>query len=196
MHAQQSAADRVAEIQTALRDAKLGGWLFYDFRHSDPLAYRILKLDENMLASRRWFYYVPASGEPVKIVQSIEQFKLDSLPGKNVIFRGWQELHARLREVLGRVAKGSKRHVAMQYSPMVNGGTVQGFLALIYARNGDADHAIQLVERLLTTPFAVDYCDDSITLSDLRQRWEWDPLRKDPRFQKILASPEPKTLFQ
>jgi TolB-like protein/Tfp pilus assembly protein PilF len=79
---------------------------------------------------------------------------------------------------------------------IINGGTVQGFLALIYARNGDADHAIQLIERLLTTPFAVDYADDSITLSDLRQRWEWDPLRNDPRFQKILASPEPKTVFQ
>ena len=79
---------------------------------------------------------------------------------------------------------------------IINGGTVQGFLALIYARNGDADHAIQLIERLLTTPFAVDYADDSITLSDLRQRWEWDPLRNDPRFQKILAEPEPKTLFQ
>src|SRR5881275_1696495 len=67
---------RVREIQAALRGAGLDGWLFYDFRHSDPLAYRILKLDENMLASRRWFYYVPASGEPIKIVQSIEQFKL------------------------------------------------------------------------------------------------------------------------
>ena len=64
---------------------------------------------------------------------------------------------------------------------------MQGFLALIYARNGDADHAIQLIERLLTGPFAVDYADDSITLSDLRQRWEWDSLRNDPRFQKILA---------
>src|SRR6201981_1639115 len=79
MHAQQSPAERVAEIQGALRDAKLDGWLFYDFRHSDPLAYRILKLDENMSASRPWFYYVPASGEPVKIAQSIEQFKLDAL---------------------------------------------------------------------------------------------------------------------
>ena len=79
---------------------------------------------------------------------------------------------------------------------IINGGTVQGFLALIYARNGDADHAIELLERLLITPFAVNYCDDSITLSDLRQRWEWDPLRKDPRFQKILASPEPKTQYQ
>jgi TolB-like protein/Tfp pilus assembly protein PilF len=79
---------------------------------------------------------------------------------------------------------------------IINAGTVQGFLALIYARNGDADHAIQLLERLLTTPFAVNYCDDSITLSDLRQRWEWDPLRNDPRFQKILAGPEPKTLYK
>src|SRR5689334_7302498 len=68
-NAQQSPPERVAEIQAALRDAKLDGWLFYDFRHSDPLAYRILKLDESMFASRRWFYYIPASGEPVKVVQ-------------------------------------------------------------------------------------------------------------------------------
>jgi TolB-like protein/Flp pilus assembly protein TadD len=79
---------------------------------------------------------------------------------------------------------------------IVNGGTVQGFLALIYARNGDADHAMQLVERLLTTPFAVDYDDVSITLSDLRTRWEWDSLRNDARFQKLLASPEPKTIYK
>ena len=86
-----------------------------------------------MFASRRWFYYVPASGEPVKIVQSIEQFKLDSLPGRKVVFRGWQELHARLREVLGAAAKGSKKRIAMQYSPMndipyisrVDAGTIE-----------------------------------------------------------------------
>src|SRR5437588_7662766 len=133
MHAEQSPAERVTEIQAALRDAKLDGWLFYDFRHSDPLAYRILKLDEKMFASRRWFYYVPASGEPVKIVQSIEQFKLDTLPGKKLVFRGWKELHERLREVLGTAAKGSKRRIAMQYSPMndipyisrVDAGTIE-----------------------------------------------------------------------
>jgi Xaa-Pro dipeptidase len=131
MHAQQTPTERVAEIQSALRDAKLDGWLFYDFRHSDPLAYRILKLDENMLVSRRWFYYVPALGEPLKIVQSIEQFKLDSLPGKKLVFRGWQELQTRLR-VLG-TAKGSKKRIAMQYSPMndipyisrVDAGTIE-----------------------------------------------------------------------
>src|SRR5205809_6162937 len=133
MNAQQSPAERVAEIQAALRAAKLDGWLFYDFRHSDLLAYRILKLDEKMLASRRWFYYVPASGEPVKIVQSIEQFKLDALPGRKLIFRGWQELHAQLKEVLGASGKESKRRIAMQYSPMndipyishVDAGTIE-----------------------------------------------------------------------
>src|SRR5215831_14459393 len=133
MHAEQSPAERVAEIQAALSAAKLDGWLFYDFRHSDPLAYRILKLDEKMFASRRWFYYVPASGEPVKIVQSIEQFKLDSLPGRKLVFCSWQELHARLREVLAPAAKESKRRSAMQYSPMndipyisrVDAGTIE-----------------------------------------------------------------------
>jgi len=56
MNAHISSAERVAEIQAGIAEAKLDGWLFYDFRHSDPLAYRILKLDEKMLASRRWFY--------------------------------------------------------------------------------------------------------------------------------------------
>ena len=133
MHAEQSPAERVTEIQAALRDAKLDGWLFYDFRHSDPLAYRILKLDEKMFVSRRWFYYVPVSGEPVKIVQSIEQFKLDTLPGRKLVFRGWQELHARLRDVLGAAAKKSKSLIAMEYSPMndipyisrVDAGTIE-----------------------------------------------------------------------
>ena len=137
MHAQQTPAERVTEIQSALRSAKLDGWLFYDFRHSDPLAYRILQLDEQTSVSRRWFYYIPASGEPVKIVQSIERFKLDTLPGKRLIYRGWQELHARLREALGgqpneKQPSKSKR-IAMQYSPMndipyisrVDAGTIE-----------------------------------------------------------------------
>jgi Xaa-Pro dipeptidase len=132
MSAEQTPAQRVTEIQSALRNAKLDGWLFYDFRHSDPLAYRILKLDETMGVSRRWFYYVPASGEPAKVVMSIEQFKLDSLPGKKLVYRGWQELHARLREALGEKS-GKAKQIAMQYSPMndipyisrVDAGTIE-----------------------------------------------------------------------
>ena len=76
---------------------------------------------------------------------------------------------------------------------MIEGGAVQAFQALIFARTGEIDRAVSEIERLLTTPFAVDYADESITMSDLRTRSEWDPLRNDPRFQKILAGPEPKT---
>ena len=74
------------------------------------------------------------------------------------------------------------------------GAVAQAFQALIFARTGETDRAIPEVERLLTTPFAVDYADECISLSDLLTRWEWDPLRNDPRFQKILAAPEPKTI--
>ena len=68
---------------------------------------------------------------------------------------------------------------------VIEGAVVEAFYTLICARLGMTDDAISRIERLLTTPFAVDYDDASITLSDLRQRWEWDPLRNDPRFQKI-----------
>src|SRR6478735_7348237 len=93
MRADPTPAERVAAIQTALRGAKLDGWLFYDFRGSDPLAARILKLGDHASGSRRWFYYIPATGEPTKIVHSIERGKLDTLPGKRVIYRGWEEQH-------------------------------------------------------------------------------------------------------
>jgi TolB-like protein/DNA-binding winged helix-turn-helix (wHTH) protein/Tfp pilus assembly protein PilF len=70
-------------------------------------------------------------------------------------------------------------------------------LALVYALVGEPDQAITLIERLLSTPGAASYPDvpNSITLADLRLRREWDPLRSNPRFQKILAGPEPKTIL-
>jgi Xaa-Pro aminopeptidase len=130
-------AARVRDIQSALREANLDGWLFYDFRRSDPLAYRILKLDEKGLTTRRWFYYVPVVGEPVRIVHSIERFKLDALPGRKVIYRRWQELHAAVRDALASGGVKNRRvmlrKIAMQYSPQndipyvsrVDGGTVE-----------------------------------------------------------------------
>ena len=112
---------RVAAIQAALREANLDGWLFYDFRKSDPLAYRILQLHLHNITSRRWCYYVPASGEPVKIVHAIEREKLDTLPGRKIVYLPWQQLHAAVREALTGKAEGNGgdtgRRVAMQYSP-------------------------------------------------------------------------------
>ena len=69
-------------------------------------------------------------------------------------------------------------------------------LALIYARTGESDLAIDLIEHLLTVP--ADLTVDAVynmTVAELKYRWEWDPLRGDPRFQKIIASPEPKTIY-
>jgi Xaa-Pro aminopeptidase len=110
---------RVAAIQAALRKAGLDGWLFYDFRKSDPLAYRILQLHLHNITSRRWCYYVPATGEPTKIVHAIEREKLDTLPGRKTVYLPWQQLHAALREALTGQAEGDGggRRVAMQYSP-------------------------------------------------------------------------------
>jgi TolB-like protein/Tfp pilus assembly protein PilF len=71
----------------------------------------------------------------------------------------------------------------------VDGVIVNCYLALIYARVGEKDLAVSLLERLLKTPGAVDSVDYSITVNDLKHRWEWDPIRNDPRFQKLLEQP-------
>ncbi len=75
------------------------------------------------------------------------------------------------------------------------GAMMSANLALIYARTGEADQALTLLERLLHTPGPVYYEECAITLSDLRLRWQWDPLRGDPRFRELLAGPEPPTAF-
>jgi len=102
-------------IQQSLREAGIDGWLFYDFQHRDAMAYRILGLDPKSMTTRRWFYYIPASGEPLGLAHLVEPHKLDGLPGKLQRYRAWEEMHARLQEALS----GASR-VAMQYSPMCN----------------------------------------------------------------------------
>jgi Xaa-Pro aminopeptidase len=113
---QQAQALRISEIQAALKQQNFDGWLFYDFRGSDILAPRILNTSR-LGGSRRWFYYVPASGEPVKVVHAIEPGQLDSLPGRKLIYREWQLLRDQVgKAIFGDKAKGSAR-IVMQYSP-------------------------------------------------------------------------------
>jgi TolB-like protein/Tfp pilus assembly protein PilF len=71
----------------------------------------------------------------------------------------------------------------------VDGALMNCYLALIYTRVGEKELAIPLITRLLNTPGAVDSVDYSITVNDLKYRWEWDPIRSDPRFQKLLKQP-------
>src|SRR5882672_11819170 len=87
MHAQESPAERVAEIQAALADAALDGWLFYDFRHSDPLAYRILGLGSEGITTRRWFCYVPAHGAARALVSAVEAERLTELGIETIVYR-------------------------------------------------------------------------------------------------------------
>ena len=118
----------LSAIQSALREHKLDGWLFYDHHHRDPIAYRILGLDEASFVSRRWFYFIPADGDPRKLVHRIESGKLDSLPGTKDAYSSWQELEHKLEAILDGATT-----IAMQYSPrnaimyvaMVDAGTVE-----------------------------------------------------------------------
>src|SRR5580700_3799758 len=96
---------RIAEISAALAEASLDGWLFYDFRMSDPLAYRILEIPEKGIASRRWFFFIPAAGEPCALVSAVEAHRLDALaPARQIVYRSEREMIA----ALGSMLKGRR----------------------------------------------------------------------------------------
>lgn len=97
-------------VQAAIREAGCDGWLLCDFRGQNVLAQRVAGVGPKL--SRRWFYFVPASGEPRKLVHAIEPGSLDHLPGsRKTVYRRWQDLEAGVAELVG----GAKR-VAMEYS--------------------------------------------------------------------------------
>jgi len=117
----------LAAIQSALRERNIDAWLFYDHHRRDPIAYRVLGLPDSLMVTRRWFYLVPADGEPIKLVHKIEAGHLDSLPGSKRSYAGWQELFDQIKAILA-----PHRDIAMQYSPnnlvftisLVDAGTV------------------------------------------------------------------------
>jgi Xaa-Pro dipeptidase len=102
----------LSAIQAALRDSNSDCWLFYDHHHRDPIAYHLLGLPEKMMVTRRWFYLIPAEGDPVGLVHRIESHHLDSLPGQKLEYSAWQELWQNLEAMLKPY-----RRVVMQYSP-------------------------------------------------------------------------------
>src|SRR3982074_152222 len=90
----------LSAIQQALRERNIDAWLFYDHHHRDPIAYRVLGLQDGLMVTRRWYYLIPAKGEPVKLVHKIESGHLDSLPGSKKQYAGWQELFSGLKQML------------------------------------------------------------------------------------------------
>ncbi|MBV9340753.1 MAG: aminopeptidase P family protein, partial [Acidobacteria bacterium] len=117
----------LANIQAAIAERHIDAWLFYDHHHRDPIAYRVLGLPEQLMVTRRWFYLIPAEGEPQKLVHRIESQHLDRLPGEKRAYSAWQELFDGLKQMLAPY-----RDIAMQYSPnsgvftisLVDGGTI------------------------------------------------------------------------
>jgi len=103
---------------------------------------------------------------------------------------GW--LYALMGRKNDAIAEG-KRAVELkpESKDAVDGSLLSGYLALIYAGVGENDLAIPLIERLLKTPGAVDSADYAITINDLKYRWEWDPIRNDPRFKQLIAETSP-----
>lgn len=119
----------VAAVQDALKAQGLDGWLLYDFQGSNPVSYRMAGMGAaGHLATRRWFYLIPATGEPRALVHAIERYNLDHLPGTKTVYAGREQLTTGLAAVMS----GLKR-VAMEYSPncaipyvsRVDAGTVE-----------------------------------------------------------------------
>lgn len=146
--------ERITAIARALSEVGLDGWLFYDFRLSDPLAYRILGLSESGLSTRRWFYLIGADGNTQALVSAVEANRLDTLTAsKRLIYRSEREMVAGLRAML----IGSRR-IAMDYSPecaipyvsRVDAGTLELVRATGVEIVSAAD-LIQLFEAALST---------------------------------------------
>jgi Xaa-Pro aminopeptidase len=120
-------------VQTALVHLGFDGWLLYDFRGLNVLARRVLGIGNDAILTRRWFYYIPAKGEPRKLVHRIEPHALDSLPGTARSYLRWQELEAGVGEMLAGAGPEKKRKIAMEYVPRnanpyvsrVDAGTVE-----------------------------------------------------------------------
>src|SRR5450756_2701683 len=135
----------LTDIQQELRKQKLDGWLFFDHHLRDPLAYRILGLTPLGSPSRRWYYMIPAEGEPKGMEHRIERNQLAGLPGEKIAYSSWTEQLA----ALGKLTAGMKR-VAMAYSPMcavpyvaiVDAGTVE----LVRSLGADVVTAAELIQ--------------------------------------------------
>ena len=115
-------------IQSALRESGIDGWLFFDFRRSNPIAYAVLGLPAHGLFSRRWMYYLPQEGEPIALTSAVESHVLRGLPGKQRVYRTWQDYQQQLAEMLRGVGKVAMEYVpenGIPYVARVDAGTVE-----------------------------------------------------------------------
>jgi Xaa-Pro aminopeptidase len=123
----------VAAIQRALRAHRIDGWLLYDFHGSNPIAVQLTGLGGGAhMTTRRWYYLIPADGEPRALVHAIERHNLDHLPGTKTVYGGRQQLDSGLDALLSgvkRVAMEYSPHCAIPYISRVDAGTAEAVRA-------------------------------------------------------------------
>ncbi len=169
----QSMIKRIQNIQAALRERKIDGWLFYDFWKRNEYAQRILEYPAHIMNTRRFFYLIPANGEPQKLVHSIERWNLDHLPGEKTIFLSWQSLEDGLAKILSGL-----KIIAMEYSP----GN-----AIPYISKVDAG-TIEMVRKV-----GVNVVSSMDLTQFFEARWTEDAYRDNIETSKIMRSIVDKT---
>jgi Xaa-Pro dipeptidase len=165
---QTTTQEKIQTIQSALKEEGIDGWLLYNFRGSNVFATRILGLPAHLMHTRRYFYLVPADGEPKKLVHAIEQWNLDTLPGEKSIYLSWQSIE----EGLAAMLKGMKK-VAMEYSQRnaipyvsnVDGGTIE----LVRSTGVEVVSSANLVQRFEARWDENQRSDNFETATHLRQ---------------------------
>lgn len=137
----------VAAIQQSLKAEGLDGWLLYDFHGSNPIAARLLGTAQaGKMTTRRWFYLVPAMGEPKGLVHAVELGTLDELPGRKMVYAGRQQLDSELTQLLSgmtRVAMEYSPECALPYISRIDAGTIEA----VRKRGVDVKSSGDLVQR-------------------------------------------------
>ena len=119
--------NQIEQVQIYLKERGLDGWLLYDFHGNNGLARHFLQIPNHVMTTRRFFYWIPVVGAPIKIVHAVEAHVLDAVPGEKRSYSSWQSLELALATLLRKAKK-----VAMEYSPRnaipyvscVDGGTI------------------------------------------------------------------------
>src|SRR5882757_7781487 len=102
----------IAAVQAALVAEGVDAWLLYDFHGLNPIASSVTAVDRQggHLATRRWYYLIPATGEPRGLVHAIESHSLAHLPGRSQLYAGHEQLERGLAELVA-----GRQRVAMEY---------------------------------------------------------------------------------
>lgn len=166
---------KIQKIQSQLDALNLDGWLLYDFRRSNDLACRFLNIPPERILSRRFFYWIPRRGIPVKIVNMIED-PLAHLPGIALPYRTWKEMESNLEGVLK-----SLKWVAMEYSPRnalpviskVDGGTIDLVRGFGVEVKSSSELLQQALSALTTAQYQSHLFAAEVLDNTIEKAWQW-----------------------